>query len=274
MLIVVLNATLGVVQESKAEASLAALKKMAAPESQVLRDGIRLSIPARELVPGDIVYVEAGNYVPADIRLLESVNLRVEEATLTGESVPVQKSAALVLSENAALGDRKNMLFAATLVSYGRGHGVVVATGMETQIGMIADMLQSVDDGKTPLQNKLDKLGKTLAIAALLVCGLVFLLGLARSRVFTQGFTEASTAAVVAIVSASDFSERSRAIRNAVVGTNSSGTTRLTSPASSASQAEIGSPNKHISMARALPAEREIRWVAPPPGIMPSRISA
>jgi len=197
MLIVVLNATLGVVQESKAEASLAALKKMAAPESQVLRDGIRLSIPARELVPGDIVYVEAGNYVPADIRLLESVNLRVEEATLTGESVPVQKSAALVLSENAALGDRKNMLFAATLVSYGRGHGVVVATGMETQIGMIADMLQSVDDGKTPLQNKLDKLGKTLAIAALLVCGLVFLLGLARSRVFTQGFTEASTAAVL-----------------------------------------------------------------------------
>ena len=197
MLIVVLNATLGVVQESKAEASLAALKKMAAPESQVLRDGIRLSIPARELVPGDIVYVEAGNYVPADIRLLESVNLRVEEATLTGESVPVQKSAALVLSENAALGDRKNMLFAATLVSYGRGHGVVVATGMETQIGMIADMLQSVDDGKTPLQNKLDKLGKTLAIAALLVCGLVFLLGLARSGVFTQGFTEASTAAVL-----------------------------------------------------------------------------
>ncbi|HOG77066.1 MAG TPA: cation-translocating P-type ATPase [Anaerolineaceae bacterium] len=197
MLIVVLNATLGVVQESKAEASLAALKKMAAPESQVLRDGIRLSIPARELVPGDIVYVEAGNYVPADIRLLESVNLRVEEATLTGESVPVQKSAALVLSENAALGDRKNMLFAATLVSYGRGHGVVVATGMETQIGMIADMLQSVDDGKTPLQNKLDKLGKTLAIAALLVCGLVFLLGLARSGVFTQGFTKASTAAVL-----------------------------------------------------------------------------
>ncbi|HOT25448.1 MAG TPA: cation-translocating P-type ATPase [Anaerolineaceae bacterium] len=197
MLIVVLNAALGVIQESKAEASLAALKKMAAPESQVLRGGIRLSIPARELVPGDIVFVEAGNYVPADIRLLESVNLRVEEAALTGESQPVQKNAAAVLPENAALGDRKNMLFAATLVSYGRGHGVVTATGMQTQIGKIADMLQSVEDSKTPLQEKLDKLGKTLATAALLICGLVFLLGLVRSGVFSQGFTEASMSAVL-----------------------------------------------------------------------------
>jgi Ca2+-transporting ATPase len=197
LLIVVLNAILGVVQESKAEASLAALKKMAAPECQVLREGRRLTVPARELVPGDIVFVEAGNYVPADIRLLESVNLRVEEAALTGESVPVQKNASAVLPDNAALGDRKNMLFSATLVNYGRGHGVVTATGMNTQIGRIAGMLQSLDEGKTPLQERLDKLGKTLGLFALLICGLVFVLGLARSGVFAQGFTRASSGAIV-----------------------------------------------------------------------------
>ncbi len=197
MLIVVLNAILGVVQESKAEASLAALKKMAAPECQVLREGKRLSVPARELVPGDIVYVEAGNYAPADIRLIESINLRVEEAALTGESVAVQKTASAILAENATLGDRKNMLFSTTLVNYGRGHGVVVATGMNTQIGLIAGMLQSLDEGKTPLHEKLDKLGKTLGVFALLICGLVFVLGLARSGVFAQGFTRASSEAIV-----------------------------------------------------------------------------
>ena len=189
MLIVVLNAILGVVQESRAEEALAALKKMAAPESQVLRDGQRVSVPASRLVPGDVVYLEAGNFVPADMRLIEAINLRVEEAALTGESVPVQKNAALVLDKDASLGDRKNTAFMGTVVNYGRGHGIVVSTGMNTQLGMIADMLQAVEDEGTPLQKKLDQLGKTLGIAALAICGVVFLLGAYRSGVFTEGFT-------------------------------------------------------------------------------------
>ncbi len=187
MLIVVLNAILGVVQESKAEEALAALKKMAAPECQVMRNGVRVSIPARELVPGDIVYLEAGNFVPADIRLIESANLRVEEAALTGESVPVQKNAAILIEPSAALGDRKNSVFSGTLVNYGRGHGIVVSTGMNTQIGMIAGMLQTMEEKETPLQAKLDQLGKSLGIAALVVCGIVFLLTLIRGGVFVSG---------------------------------------------------------------------------------------
>ncbi|MCU0489129.1 MAG: cation-translocating P-type ATPase [Anaerolineales bacterium] len=189
MLIVVLNAILGVVQESRAEEALAALKKMAAPECQVLRNGQRVSVPARELVPGDVVFLEAGNFVPADMRLIEAVNLRVEEAALTGESVPVQKNAALLLDREATLGDRKNTVFMGTLVNYGRGRGIVVATGMTTQLGMIADMLQAVEDEGTPLQQRLDQLGKSLAIAALAICGVVFLLSAMRSGIFTEGFT-------------------------------------------------------------------------------------
>ena len=160
MLIVVLNAILGVVQESRAEEALAALKKMAAPESQVLRDGQRMSVPASELVPGDVVFLEAGNFVPADMRLIEAVNLRVEEAALTGESVPVQKNAALVLEEDARLGDRKNTVFMGTVVNYGRGRGIVVDTGMNTQLGMIADMLQTVEEEGTPLQMTTGPIGK------------------------------------------------------------------------------------------------------------------
>ena len=125
MSIVVLNAVLGVVQESRAEEALAALKKLASPEAQVLRDGHRPRVPARELVPGDIVFLEAGNFIPADVRLLEAVNLQIEEAALTGESLPVQKNAAAVLLPDAPLGDRKNTAFMGTVVSYGRGHGVV-----------------------------------------------------------------------------------------------------------------------------------------------------
>jgi len=189
MLIVLLNAILGVVQESRAEESLAALKKMAAPESQVLRGGQRVSVAARDLVPGDIVFLEAGNFVPADIRLIEAVNLQVEEAALTGESVPVKKDAALVLDKDASLGDRKNTAFMGTVVSYGRGRGVVVSTGMRTQLGMIADMLQTVEEEGTPLQARLDQLGKTLAIGALIICGLVFLIGLWRANIFELGFS-------------------------------------------------------------------------------------
>jgi P-type Ca2+ transporter type 2C len=178
MAIVVLNAILGIVQERRAEEALAALKKLAAPDAQVVRDGSRQSIPAYELVPGDLVFLEAGNYVPADLRLLEAVNLRVEEASLTGESLPVQKNAAKILEKNVPLGDRKNTAFMGTLVSYGRGRGVVTSTGMRTQLGLIATMLQNVEVEETPLQRRLDQLGKSLSVAALFLVAIVFIVAL------------------------------------------------------------------------------------------------
>ncbi|RJR50134.1 MAG: cation-translocating P-type ATPase [Desulfobacteraceae bacterium] len=180
MVIVVLNAVVGVVQESKAEQALAALKKMAAPNAQVIRNGHQVTVPSRELVQGDIVLIEAGNYVPADIRLIESVNLKIEEASLTGESVPVEKAAGVVLDKEIPLGDRKNSAFMSTTVTYGRGKGIVTATGMHTQIGMIAEMLQSYEDEATPLQIKLNQLAKMLGIGCLTVCGIIFIWGLIR----------------------------------------------------------------------------------------------
>ena len=180
MAIVVLNAVLGVVQESRAEQALAALKKMAAPEAEVLRDGHRLKIPAREVVPGDVVLLEAGNFIPADVRLFESVNLKIDESSLTGESAPVEKQAATVLNSDVPVGDRNNTAFMSTLVTYGRGKGVVVHTGMQTQIGLIAEMIQSYEEEPTPLQTKLDDLGKVLSAVALGICGLVFLVYLFR----------------------------------------------------------------------------------------------
>ena len=189
MAIVVLNAVLGIVQEQRAEEALAALKRLAAPDAQVMRDGRRQNLPTRELVPGDIVYLEAGNYIPADVRLLEAVNLRVEEASLTGESLPVQKNAATVMDQNVPLGDRKNTAFMGTLVSYGRGRGVVVGTGMRTQLGMIATMLQNVDTEETPLQRRLDQLGRSLSIGSLMLVAVVFLVALVNytdiGRLFT-----------------------------------------------------------------------------------------
>ena len=176
MAIVVLNAILGIIQEQRAEAALAALKKLAAPEAHVLRDGKRTTIPSRDLVPGDIVYLEAGNHVPADVRLLEAVNLQVDESALTGESVPVQKNAGLRLEKNIPLGDRRNTAFMGTLVTYGRGRGVVIDTGMHSQLGLIAKMLEGVEAEETPLQKRLDQLGKTLGWAALAVCGVVFVI--------------------------------------------------------------------------------------------------
>jgi len=175
MAIVMLNAILGIIQERRAEEALAALKKLAAPEAHTLRDGRRLTIPARDLVPGDIVYLEAGNHIPADVRLLEAVNLQVEEASLTGESLPVLKNAALKLEDNIPLGDRRNTAFMGTTVTYGRGRSVVIGTGMRTQLGLIAGMLQQVGDEETPLQRRLDQLGKVLGWGALAVCGLVFI---------------------------------------------------------------------------------------------------
>ncbi len=144
----------------------------------MLREGHRITIPARDLVPGDIVFLEAGNYIPADIRLLEAVNLRIEEASLTGESLPVQKNAASVLDKEVALGDRKNTAFMGTLVAYGRGRGVVTSTGMHTQLGLIARMLQNVEVEETPLQRRLDQLGRTLSIASLFLVAVVFIVAL------------------------------------------------------------------------------------------------
>ncbi|MBI5252742.1 MAG: cation-translocating P-type ATPase [Desulfomonile tiedjei] len=174
MAIVLLNAIIGVIQESKAEEALAALKKMAAPNASVIRGGSRTTIPSRELVPGDIVVLEAGNYVPADVRLVESVNLRIEEAALTGESVPVEKKAQVNLEADIPLGDRLNTAFMGTLITYGRGRAIVVATGMHTQMGLIAEMLQTLEAEPTPLQQRLDQLGRQLGYACLVICALVF----------------------------------------------------------------------------------------------------
>jgi Ca2+-transporting ATPase len=186
--IVVLNAMVGVIQESKAEKAIAALKKMAAPNVQVIRDGSQITIPARELVTGDIVLLEAGNYVPADLRLVESVNLKVEEASLTGESVPVEKNAGVVLDKDIPLGDRKNSVFMSTLITYGRGKGLVTGTGMHTQIGLIAEMLQSYETEDTPLQKKLEHMGKILGTICLAICGVVFIYGLFRDTQLTNIF--------------------------------------------------------------------------------------
>ena len=199
MAIVVLNAIMGVIQEYNAERSLAALKKLAAPEAHVVRDGRRESLPARFLVPGDIILLEAGNYVPADVRLIEAMNLRVEEAPLTGESVPVEKNPDLILENKSSLGDRKNMAFMGTVVSYGRGRAVVVDTGMQTQIGRIAEMIQSVEDEQTPLQKRLDQLGRTLGIAALVVCALVFVVGWLKGNSPLEMFIVAVSLAIAAV---------------------------------------------------------------------------
>ena len=199
MAIVILNAGLGVIQEQRAEQALAALRRLAAPEAHVLRDGTRQTIPAHQLVPGDVVILEAGNYVPADVRLVEAVNLRVEEAALTGESVPVQKDASARLESDIPLGDRKNTAFMGTLINYGRGKGVVVNTGMRTQIGMIAEMLQSVQQEPTPLQRRLDQLGKTLGWAALAVCALVFVVGWIRGFNPVDMFLIAVSLAIAAV---------------------------------------------------------------------------
>lgn len=202
LLIVILNSVLGVVQESRAEEALAALKKLASPEAHILRDGRRTSVPAAELVPGDVVFLEAGNFIPADVRLVEAVNLRVEEAALTGESVPVQKNAAAVLDEQASLGDRKNTAFMGTVVSYGRGRGIVVATGMHTQLGLIAGMLQSVEDEETPLQQRLEQLGKMLGWGALAVCAVVFLISLLRTNFETSAIVDSFMIAVSLAIAA------------------------------------------------------------------------
>jgi len=199
MAIVVLNATLGVIQERRAEEALTALRQLAAPEANVLRDGHRVTVPARGLVPGDIVFLEAGNFIPADVRLVEAVNLRIDEAALTGESVPVRKDAQLQLKEDVPIGDRKNSAFMGTLVTYGRGKAVVTGTGMRTQIGLIAEMLSAIEEDQTPLQRRLDQFGRALGWAALGVCGIVFLVGSLRGTPPLEMFIIAVSLAIAAV---------------------------------------------------------------------------
>ena len=197
--IVVLNTILGVYQENKASNALKALKEMASPHVKVLRDGAVSEIASGDVVPGDVVVLDAGDYVPADVRLLESINLKIDEAALTGESVPVEKDAGAVLPEDASLGDRVNSAFMGTVVTYGRGRGLVADTGMGTQMGNIAGMLNESTEESTPLQKKLDSLGKLLGIICLAVCGVIFVLGLLRGMPIFEIFMTAVALAVAAI---------------------------------------------------------------------------
>lgn len=197
--IVIVNAVLGVIQEGKAEQALAALKKMSSPNARVFRDGSIQIVQAKNLVPGDIVHIEAGDSIPADLRLIESVNLKVEEASLTGESVPVEKNAESVFNTDMPIGDRINMAYMSTVVTYGRGRGIVVGTGINTQIGKIAEAIQSYKDETTPLQQKLNELGKWLGIGCLLICALVFAIGFLRGGDLLDMFLIAVSLAVAAI---------------------------------------------------------------------------
>ncbi len=196
--IVILNAVIGTAQEAKAEKSLDALEKLSAPHCKVIRGGQIRVIESRELVAGDVVVLETGDSVPADMRLTESVNLKIEEAALTGESVPVEKNTEAIAGE-VPLGDRINMAFGSTSITYGRGKGIVTATGMDSEVGRIASMIQSVPNTKTPLQEKLDKLGRTLAIAALVICIAIFAVGVLYGKELLTMFMTAVSLAVAAI---------------------------------------------------------------------------
>ncbi len=178
--IVILYAILGFIQEYRAEQAIAALKKLAVPIVRVLRDGVLKEISARNLVPGDIIQIETGNVLPADLRLLEAVNLRVQEAALTGESEPVEKQTAPLSLDGLPLGDRRNMGYMGTIITQGRGMALVVATGMQTELGKIAELIQQSGSEQTPLQKRLDQLGKNLAIIGVVIATLIAVLGILR----------------------------------------------------------------------------------------------
>lgn len=199
LLIVVLNAIMGMVQESKAEKALDALKNMSAPRARVLRDGEEKVIDAAELVPGDIIHLEAGDFIPADARLLKSVSLKSEESALTGESVPSEKDAAAQVDEKAGIGDRSNMVFSGCSVTYGTATAVVTGTGMQTEMGKIAGLLEGEKETQTPLQKKLAQLGKYLGILALIACAIIFVVGLINGINVLEIFMTAVSLAVSAI---------------------------------------------------------------------------
>lgn len=199
LLIVVLNAIMGVMQESKAEKALEALKNLSAPHARVIRDGKESVIDASELVPGDIIHLEAGDFIPADARLIHSASLKSEESALTGESVPSEKDAQLVIAADAPLGDRTNMVFSGCSVTYGTATAVVTATGMDTEMGKIANLLDAEEEGMTPLQKKLAQLGKYLGILALVACAIIFAVGFFNGIPALEIFMTAVSLAVSAI---------------------------------------------------------------------------
>lgn len=197
--IVLINAMLGIYQEGKAEKALEALREMSSPTAKVIRNGHLDVIATSNLVPGDLVILEAGDIVPADIRLMESSNLKIDEASLTGESIPVEKNSHKVYEDDIPLGDRENMAYMSTVITYGRGKGIVVETGHNTEIGKIAKEIQSYDEELTPLQKKLDELGKYLGVITIIVCIIVFMLGIFRGRRIMEMFMVAVSLAVAAI---------------------------------------------------------------------------
>ncbi len=197
--IVILNAAIGFSQEYRAEQAIAALKKLSVPNVQVLRDGHTVEISSLNLVPGDIVRLETGGYVPADGRVLEEVNLKIEEAALTGESEAVEKSTVPISADDVPIGDRRNMVFMGTVVTYGRGSAVITETGMQTELGNIADLIQGVEEEQTPLQRRLDYLGKILAAVALVIIALVVVLGLLRGEPLEELFLVGISLAVAAV---------------------------------------------------------------------------
>ena len=199
LIVVIANAIIGVAQEAKAEKSLEALQKLSGHEAKVIREGNIQTIPARELVEGDIVVLDTGDYIPADLRIFEAVNLKAQESSLTGESVPVEKQASVINEDELPIGDRANMLFSSSLVTYGRGKGIVVETGMNTEVGKIAEMLSGTEEQETPLQKKLNTLGKTLGIVSLVICIIIFIIGIIQGREIISMFMTAVSLAVAAI---------------------------------------------------------------------------
>ena len=199
LLIVIMNAIMGVMQESKAEKALDALKNLSAPHARVIRDGEEKIIDANQLVPGDIIRLEAGDFIPADARLIKSVSLKSEESALTGESVPSEKDADAIVEASAPLGDRTNMIFSGCSITYGTALAVVTATGMNTEMGKIANLLDNEEEGQTPLQKKLAQLGKYLGIVAIIACAIIFVVGLANGIPALEIFMTAVSLAVSAI---------------------------------------------------------------------------
>ena len=199
LIVVIVNAIIGVTQESKAEKSLEALQKLTDHASKVIRNGEIIVIPAKELVPGDVVVLDTGDYIPADLRIIEAINLKSQEASLTGESVPVEKTTNVISEKEIGIGDRTNILFSSSLVTYGRGKGIVVETGMTTEVGKIAGMINNTEKQETPLQQKLNKLGKTLGISALVICIVIFIVGLVQGKEPIHMFMTAVSLAVAAI---------------------------------------------------------------------------
>lgn len=199
MAIVILNAILGVVQENRANNALKALKEMSSPQAKVIRNGSIEKIASTDLVPGDVVILEAGDYIPADLRLIQSANLKIDESSLTGESVASEKFADEIVDQNSGIGDQINCAFMGSIITYGRGKGIVTNTGMKTQMGNIATMLNTGSETGTPLQKKLDSFGKMLGIACIIICIIIFGLGVIRGQDLLEVFMTAVSLAVAAI---------------------------------------------------------------------------